>query len=72
MTRISEFQAETRWKVWRQDDKGNRFLVSGGHAQAQRTCDELEAKGPKQMDWITPVSTPINTFREKQSAIPSA
>jgi hypothetical protein len=39
--------------VWRQDDNGNRFLISTGHerAEAERICAEFEARGHKQMYW---------------------
>lgn len=42
--------------VWRQDDNGSRFLVSGNHSQedAERLCAELEERGHKQMYWVAP------------------
>lgn len=45
-----------RWTVWRQDDNGQRFRISSGHARtvAERTCAEFEAKGHKQLYWISP------------------
>jgi catechol 2,3-dioxygenase-like lactoylglutathione lyase family enzyme len=48
--------AEIRWAVWRQDDHGNRFLISGGHArtEAERLCLEFEARGHKQIYWVSP------------------
>lgn len=44
------------WAVWRQDDNGNRFRVSGRHAreEADRLCRELEARGHKQLYWVSP------------------
>jgi hypothetical protein len=44
------------WCVWRQDDHGNRFVVSGDHtrAEAERVCAKFEARGHKQMYWIAP------------------
>jgi catechol 2,3-dioxygenase-like lactoylglutathione lyase family enzyme len=48
--------AEIRWAVWRQDDHGNRFLISGGHSrmEAERLCLEFEARGHKQIYWASP------------------
>ena len=48
--------AEVRWAVWRQDDLGNRFSISGGHtrAEAERLCLEFEARGHKQIYWVSP------------------
>ena len=45
-----------RWSVWRQDDNGQRFRISSGHARAdaERACAEFEAKGHKQLYWVTP------------------
>lgn len=45
-----------RWSVWRQDDNGQRYLVSRGHARrdAERACAEFEAKGHKQLYWVVP------------------
>jgi lactoylglutathione lyase len=45
-----------RWAVWRQDDNGNRFLISSGHsrADAERLCAEFEHRGHKQMYWTSP------------------
>ncbi len=47
---------EVRWAVWRQDDHGNRFLISGGHprVEAERLCLEFEARGHKQIYWVCP------------------
>lgn len=44
------------WTVWRQDDNGNQFRISGGHPreEAERLCDEFEARGHKQLYWISP------------------
>lgn len=46
--------ARQEWAVWRQDESGNRFLVSGPHtrAEAERRCAELERGGHKQMYWV--------------------
>jgi catechol 2,3-dioxygenase-like lactoylglutathione lyase family enzyme len=45
-----------RWAVWRQDDHGNRFLISRGHSrtEAERLCLEFEARGHKQTYWASP------------------
>jgi hypothetical protein len=42
------------WAVWRQDDNGNAFQISGGHsaADAERMCAEFEARGHKQHYWM--------------------
>lgn len=46
----------TRWLLWRQDDNGNRFEVSGGHTRegAERLAAEFEARVHKQMYWSAP------------------
>ena len=51
-------EVEHLWSVWRQDDNGNRFLISTGHtrAEAQRICEMFEAKGHKQTYWISATS----------------
>lgn len=47
------------WAIWRQDDNGNRFRISGGHAHedAERTRAAFEARGHKQLYWIEPEGT---------------
>ena len=42
------------WAVWRQDDHGNRFMVTVARcrADAARLADAYEAKGHKQLYWI--------------------
>ena len=42
------------WEVWRQDDHGNRFLVTVARCRsdAARLADRYEAKGHKQLYWI--------------------
>ncbi|MGW3038997.1 hypothetical protein ACWC9T_02905 [Kitasatospora sp. NPDC001159] len=42
------------FRVMRQDDNGNRFLVAKGlgRAEAQRLAAEFEARGHKQMYWV--------------------
>lgn len=46
----------SRWSVWRQDDNGQRFRISSGHSRvdAERACAEFEAKGHKQLYWVSP------------------
>jgi hypothetical protein len=41
--------------VWRQDDLGNQYVVSTGHAreEAERIARELEARGHKQTYWTS-------------------
>jgi catechol 2,3-dioxygenase-like lactoylglutathione lyase family enzyme len=45
----------TTWAVWRQDDNGNQFLISGGHPrdEAERLHREFEEKGHKQLYWLS-------------------
>lgn len=47
---------ERTWAVYRQDDNGNRFLVSCGlvRAEAERLVVEFEARGHKQVYWTEP------------------
>ncbi|MEV7183758.1 SPOR domain-containing protein [Kitasatospora sp. NPDC093102] len=42
------------YRVMRQDDNGNRFLVAKGldRAGARRLAAEFEARGHKQMYWV--------------------
>ncbi|MFJ2187662.1 SPOR domain-containing protein [Kitasatospora sp. NPDC087861] len=42
------------YRVMRQDDNGNRFLVATGleRAEAQRLAAEFEARGHKQLYWV--------------------
>ncbi|SOB82287.1 hypothetical protein [Streptomyces sp. 1331.2] len=42
------------YRVMRQDDNGNRFLVAKGldRAEAQRLAAEFEARGHKQLYWV--------------------
>jgi hypothetical protein len=44
------------WAVWRQDDNGNRFVISAGHArvEAEQLCASFEARGHKQLYWAAP------------------
>lgn len=46
--------ATETWTVWRQDDSGNKDVVSAGHdrANAERIVREFEARGHKQTYWI--------------------
>ncbi len=47
---------DPHWTVWRQDDNGNRFLVSSHptEAEARRAAAELEARGHKQLYTVEP------------------
>ena len=56
MVRPDKDDAPRTWSVWRQDDNGNRFIVTSGHerAKAEQIALELEARGHKQMYWISP------------------
>jgi uncharacterized protein (DUF1810 family) len=42
------------WTVWRQDDSGNKDVVSRGHTRedGERAVREFEARGHKQTYWI--------------------
>ena len=44
------------WTVWRQDDSGNRFLISSGHSrdEAEHIVREFESRGHKQTYWVSP------------------
>jgi potassium/hydrogen antiporter len=46
--------AVTTWVVWRQDDNGNRAIVSrhASRAEAEQVAGEFEARGHKQMYWV--------------------
>lgn len=45
-----------RWSLWRQDDNGNRFLMSSAltRAEAERLAAAFEARAHKQIYWIAP------------------
>lgn len=47
---------EQTWAVYRQDDNGNRFVVSTrlGREEAERLVAELESRGHKQVYWAEP------------------
>jgi hypothetical protein len=51
---IDPDEASETWAVWRQDDNGNRFEISGGHSyeEADRLRAEFEARGHKQLYWV--------------------
>ncbi len=42
------------YRVMRQDDNGNRYLVAGdlAEAAAERLAAEFEARGHKQLYWV--------------------
>ncbi len=44
---------EKTWRVMRQDDNGNRFLVESGlpEDRAHALVEDLTARGHKQADW---------------------
>ncbi len=51
---MTESAAQLPWRVVRQDDNGNRYLV-GRHAtreEAQQAIARLETGGHKQLYWI--------------------
>lgn len=43
-----------RWRLWRQDDNGNRFLIAEFESPeaAERRMEELSRYPHKQMYWI--------------------
>ncbi|MBL7500624.1 hypothetical protein I6A84_27645 [Frankia sp. CNm7] len=43
------------WTVWRQDDNGNRYVVSRHDArpEADRVAETMESRGHKQTYWVT-------------------
>lgn len=43
------------WSVWRQGDDGNQFLIEEGlsEAAARQMVAEFEARGHKQLYWVT-------------------
>ncbi|WP_316526503.1 SPOR domain-containing protein [Kitasatospora brasiliensis] len=47
------------YRLMRQDDNGNRFLVAKGldPAEARRLAAEFEARGHKQLYWAEPDGT---------------
>lgn len=49
-------EADTGWRIVRQDDNGNRFTVEQGLTEeaARRRAAELTARGHKQTYWIEP------------------
>lgn len=52
--RSTAFRREDRWELWRQDDNGTRQPIArfASREEAQRACDEFEARGHKQLYWI--------------------
>lgn len=50
---MSDTTTEQNWRVMRQDDPGNKFLVQENlsETEARRLADELEARGHKQTYW---------------------
>jgi hypothetical protein len=44
-----------RWIVWRQDDNGNQFEVARktSRADAEELAAAMEARGHKQLFWVT-------------------
>jgi len=56
LTRMDEAPAAKRWEVWRQDDAGNRYLVSAhaDKAAARLRLADLESGiVHKQMYWVS-------------------
>ncbi|MEU8658979.1 hypothetical protein [Actinoplanes philippinensis] len=51
---------ESVWVVWRQDDNGNRFVVTkrASRAEAEEVAAEMEARGHKQLYWVAAASAP--------------
>ncbi|MEV4276363.1 hypothetical protein [Actinoplanes xinjiangensis] len=51
---------EAAWVVWRQDDNGNRFVVTtrAVRAEAEEVAAEMEARGHKQLYWVAAADQP--------------
>ncbi len=51
---------EALWSVWRQDDNGNRTVISRGHAreEAEQLVRAFEARGHKQLYWASADDVP--------------
>lgn len=47
-------RGDGRWELWRQDDAGNRILVSrhASRDEAEASMAEYEARGHKQTYWV--------------------
>ncbi|MEU9828880.1 hypothetical protein [Micromonospora chersina] len=47
-------QGPGTWTVWRQDDNGNRYVVSrhDTHEEADSMAATMEARGHKQTYWV--------------------
>lgn len=54
MTDSESDPASPRWRVMRQDDNGNRFLVARELTReaAEALAAEFEARGHKQLYWV--------------------
>lgn len=52
---MTEDEQQVRWVVWRQDDKGQQFVMMttyGTREEAEAAAAELEARGHKQHYWV--------------------
>ncbi|MFG3604662.1 hypothetical protein [Micromonospora chersina] len=49
-------QGPGSWTVWRQDDNGNRYVVSqhDTRVEADSVAATMEARGHKQTYWVAP------------------
>lgn len=58
---FDEFRGDTairyRWRVWRQDDNGNRFTLGTALSEraARHTVDDYQRRGHKQLYWAEPM-----------------
>lgn len=54
--RFDEDSREKQWALWRQDDNGNRFLVSLSltRSGARQDQESYERLGHKQCYWVEP------------------
>jgi hypothetical protein len=51
---------ELRFRLWRQDDNGNRVLIReyADREAAELARDEMQARGHKQLYWVEPDAPP--------------
>ncbi len=55
LTQVVRDADEAPWSVWRQDDNGNRTVISRSHTreEAERLVRAFEARGHKQLYWAS-------------------
>ncbi|MER7768580.1 SPOR domain-containing protein [Kitasatospora sp. NPDC096140] len=62
------------YRVMRQDDNGNRFLVADGldGAAAERLAAEFEARGHKQLYWVETTGSAAGPAEHGNGAVRNA